>query len=84
MTTWAKENELRSQPLQREFASYELLPDAPPYVDQHSYWLAHTEQFPTLSHLDRIIFTVPVARSKSERIFSAAGNTLTTESLCES
>ena len=30
-----------------------------------------------LSHLVRIVFPVPVASSKSERVFSAAGNVVT-------
>ena len=41
----------QNQPIQRECASYELLSNAPPSVDQLAYWLAHKEQFPILSHL---------------------------------
>ena len=40
-----------SQPIQHERASYELLSNAPPSVDQLAYWLAHKEQFCILSHL---------------------------------
>ena len=40
-----------SHPIQHECASYELLCNAPPSVDQLAYWLAHKEQFPILSHL---------------------------------
>ena len=36
-----------------------------------------------LSHLVRIVFPVPVASSKSERVFSAAGNVVT-ESVSQS
>ena len=66
-----------SRPFERECASYELLPDAPESVDQLAYWLAHKEQFPILSHLAKVIFAVRAASSKSERVFSAAGNTIT-------
>ena len=56
---------------------YELLPYAPSFVDQLERWKNHQEQFPLLSHLVRIVFTVPAASSKSERVFSAAGNVVT-------
>ena len=35
-----------------------------------------------LSHLVRIVFPVPVASSKSERVFSAAGNVVTAKRAC--
>ena len=56
----------------RQFSSW-----WPPSVDQLASWLAYKEQYLTLSHLAKFIFAVPVARSKSERLFSAAGNTVT-------
>ena len=56
---------------------YELLPYAPSFVDQLERWKNHQEQFPLLSHLVRIVFSVPAASSKSERVFSAAGNVVT-------
>ena len=40
-----------SQPIQYECASYELLSNAPPSVDQLGYWLAHKEQFPVPSQV---------------------------------
>ena len=36
-------------------------------------WKSHHEQFPLLSYLVRCVFAVPVASSKSERVFSIAG-----------
>ena len=50
-----------------------------PSVDQLSYWLAHKEQsnFQFFLNLVRVIFAVSAASSKSERVFSAAGNILT-------
>ena len=56
---------------------YELLPYAPSFVDQFERWKNHQEQFPLLSHLVRIVFPVPAASSKSERVFSASGNVVT-------
>ena len=55
----------------------ELLPYAPSSVDQLERWKNHQEQFPLLSHLVRIVFPVPAASSKSERVFSASGNVVT-------
>ena len=55
----------------------ELLPYAPSSVNQLERWKNHQEQFPLLSHLVRIVFPVPAASSKSERVFSAAGNVVT-------
>ena len=41
-----------------EKASYELLPNAPPLVDQLAYWLAHKEQFCILSHLASQVMSI--------------------------
>ena len=38
---------------------------------------AHQEQFPLLSYLARVVLAVPAASSKSERVFSVAGNMVT-------
>ena len=61
----------------RECKSYETLPYAPSSVDQLNWWKNHQEQFPVLSFMVRIVFAVPCASSKSERVFSVAGNTCT-------
>lgn len=63
--------------LQREMREYELLPGAEQGVDQLNWWRIHQEQFPLLSHLVRVVFSVQAASSKSERIFSEAGQVLT-------
>ena len=42
-------------------------------MDQLDWWRTHSEQFPLLSLLVRIVFCVPVASSKSERVYCAAG-----------
>ena len=61
----------------KECRSYEALPDAPGDVDQLRWWQHHQEQFPLLSYLARVVFAVPAASSKSERVFSVAGNMVT-------
>ena len=61
----------------KECNSYEALPDAAANVDQLRWWQAHQEQFPLLSYLVRVVFAVPAASSKSERVFSVAGNMVT-------
>ena len=61
----------------KECSSYEALPDAPADVDQLRWWQHHQEQFPLLSYLARVVFAVPAASSKSERVFSVAGNLVT-------
>ena len=58
-------------------SSYELLPDAESGIDQLLWWKDHTHQFPLLSYLARVVMAVPAASSKSERVFSVAGNIVT-------
>ena len=60
--------------LEKECQSYELLPDADTDVNILEWWKNHTEQFPLLSVLTRVVLPVPAASSKSERVFSVAGN----------
>ena len=62
---------------QQECFLYENLPDAPADCNQLDWWKSHQEQFPLLSHLVRVVFAVPAASSKSERVFSVAGNMVT-------
>ena len=66
----------------KECRSYEALPYAPSDVNQLEWWCHHQEQFPILSHLVRITFAVPVASSKSERVFSVAGMIVTNLRAC--
>ena len=54
---------------ERECSSYKLLPDTDSGIDQ--------QHFPLLSYLARVVFAVPAASSKSERVFSMAGNIVT-------
>ena len=65
-----------SSKLKKECDSYELLPYAASGVNQLLWWKDHQELFPLLSHLARVVFAVPAASSKSERVFSVAGNTV--------
>ena len=63
---------------ENECSTYEkVIPDAPSDVDQLSWWKHHQEALPPLAFLVRVVFAIPVASSKSERVFSVAGNTVT-------
>ena len=61
----------------KECATYESMPDADNTTDRLMWWSSHSESFPILSRLARKILAVPAASSKSERVFSVAGNTVT-------
>ena len=63
---------------QKECMTYEtVIPEAASELDQLDRWRRHQEALPLLSYLVRVTFAVPVASSKSERVFSVAGNTVT-------
>ena len=64
-------------PLGKEMKSFELLPDENLGTDMLEWWKNHRDMFPLLSFLARVVFAVPAASSKSERVFSAAGSVLT-------
>ena len=63
----------------KECQSYKALPDTASDIDQLDRWRNHQEQFPLLSYCVRVVFAVPVASSKSERVFSVAGRTVTAQ-----
>ena len=63
--------------LEKEMKRYEALPGADLGVDQLAWWKTNQDQFPLLAYLVRVVFAVQAASSKSERVFSAAGNILT-------
>ena len=46
-------------------------------LDQLKWWKHHESQFPLLAKLVKVVFPVPAASSKSERVFSVAGNVVT-------
>ena len=46
-------------------------------MDQLEWGKHHETQFPLLAKLVKRVFPVPVASSKSERVFSVAGNVVT-------
>jgi hypothetical protein len=41
------------------------------------WWRNHEKQFPLLAHAVRVVYSVQESSSKSERVFSSAGNTVT-------
>ena len=63
--------------IRKECSNFKALPDANGDVDQLRWWQAYQEQFPLLSYLVRVVFALPAASSKSERVFSVAGNMVT-------
>ena len=46
-------------------------------MDQLEWWRHHEARFPLLSKIVKVVFTIPAASSKSERVFSVAGNVIT-------
>ena len=63
---------------QNECSTYEkVIPDAPSDTDLLNWWKNHQEALPLLAFLVRVVFAIPVASSKSERVFSVAGNVVT-------
>ena len=57
--------------------TYETLMEAKDGTDLLKWWKSHSEQLPLLSYMVRIIFCIPAASSKSERVFSVAGRIVT-------
>ena len=53
------------------------MPDADSGIDQLLWWKDHQQHFPLFSYLARAVFAVPAASSKSEQVFSVAGNIVT-------
>ena len=70
---------IKQSQFRKECASYESLPDADNQTDRLQWWKNHEESFPLLSKLARQILCIPAASSKSERVFSVGGNTVSTK-----
>ena len=72
-----------SRRFQNECSTYEkVLPYAPSDVEQLTWWKIHQEALPLLAFMVRVLFAIPVASSKSERVFSVAGNVVTQKRAC--
>ena len=63
--------------VKKESKHYEDYPYATSDEDVLKWWKARSEVFPVLSSLARHYLCVPAASSKSERVFSTAGNIVT-------
>ena len=75
---FSKQSLIYSRRFQNECSTYEkVLPYAPADVDQLAWWKIHQEALPLLAFMVRVTFAIPVASSKSERVFSVAGNVVT-------
>ena len=70
-----------SQPIQKnsnnEFDSYLLLPRAPSKTDILQWWASRKAEYPILAKLARKYLSIPATSVPSERLFSAAGLTIT-------
>ena len=53
------------------------MPDELSPLDQLEWGKHHETQFPLLAKLVKVVFPVPAASSKSERVFSVADNVVT-------
>ena len=51
--------------------------DAGEDTNQLEWWRSYAEQLPLLAFLVRVVFSIPAASSKSERVFSVAGRIVT-------
>ena len=60
----------------QECSIYESMPDAESSTDRLGWWKMHSSSFPILSRLARKVLCIPAASSKSERVFSVGGNTV--------
>merc|ERR1711983_751545 len=75
---FSKKSSIYSRRFQNECSTYEkVLPYAPADVDQLAWWKIHQEALPLLAFMVRVTFAIPVASSKSERVFSVAVNVVT-------
>ena len=75
---FSKQSSIYSRRFQNECSTNEkVLPYAPADVDQLAWWKIHQEALPLLAFMVRVTFAIPVASSKSERVFSVAGNVVT-------
>ena len=54
-----------------------MVKDAEEGEDILEWWRRHQDLLPLLAFMVRVVFAVPVASSKSERVFSVAGNVVT-------
>ena len=65
-------------PLEKEMKKYEAIEvEYSKDMNILLWWKLHSKEFPLLSFLVRVVFAIPAASSKSERVFSVAGRIVT-------
>ena len=62
-----------SSEITKEFNKLELFSLAPDNTDILGWWKEYEKMFPILSHVAKIVLTIPCSSAKSERTFSCAG-----------
>ena len=67
----------QESPMRRELALYRTLPEPSEENQILDWWKIHEKSLPILSAVARHVLAIPAASSKSERVFSSAGNTVT-------
>ena len=75
-TWWRRSRRSSRPPTNCKTKSFQLLSDELSSVDQLGWGKHHETQFPLLAKL-KVVFPVPAASSKSERVFSVAGSVVT-------
>ena len=65
--------------LSNQFYRYEAFPHAAKDCDRVAVWKSQSENFPRLAIVGKYILGIPASSATSERFFSAAGRTVTSD-----
>ena len=65
--------------LSNQFYRYEAFPHAAKDCDRLAVWKSQSENFPRLAIVGKYILGIPASSATSERFFSAAGRTVTSD-----
>ena len=62
-----------------EFTRYLLEPQINHNLDPNNWWLEYEKQYPRVALLAKQILSIPASSASSERVFSTAGNIITSK-----
>ena len=65
--------------MSHQFYRYEAFPHAAKDCDRLAVWKSQSENFPRLAIVGKYILGIPASSATSERFFSAAGRTVTSD-----